>query len=176
MHIKPAVGQPRPVGEAIVAHLFEKDEDSRIPVVGVTGSRGKTPVAAPHRPPVCACPASHRPACSEGVFLDGRQVGNPRGHQLGRRRACADEPLRRGRGVREQLPRHPADGTVYDRCQRRRGHQHRPELHFGEFYIDAPRRSGTSSAPRSTWCSPRCAVLNAEDPAVVEMAPLSDGE
>ena len=44
MHIKPAVGQPRPVGEAIVDHLFEKDEDSRIPVVGVTGSGGKTPV------------------------------------------------------------------------------------------------------------------------------------
>lgn len=31
--------------------------------------------------------------------------GNPRGHQLGRRRAGADEPLRRGRDLREQLPR-----------------------------------------------------------------------
>jgi cyanophycin synthetase len=57
MHIKPAVGQPRPVGEAIVDHLFAKDEDSRIPVVGVTGSRGKTPVARliAH---LCGCPAS----------------------------------------------------------------------------------------------------------------------
>jgi len=46
MHLRPGVGKPRPVGKAIVDNLFAADESARIPVVGVTGTRGKTAVAA----------------------------------------------------------------------------------------------------------------------------------
>ncbi|MDB5896157.1 MAG: cyanophycin synthetase, partial [Rhodoferax sp.] len=35
MHLKPAEGAPRPVGRAIVDHLFAESENGRIPVVGV---------------------------------------------------------------------------------------------------------------------------------------------
>jgi cyanophycin synthetase len=42
MHLKPAVGKVRPVGEAIIDMLFAPEEDGRIPVIGVTGSVGKT--------------------------------------------------------------------------------------------------------------------------------------
>ena len=46
MHLKPEVGKPRPVGEAIVEHLFPNPADNgRIPVVSVTGTNGKTTVA-----------------------------------------------------------------------------------------------------------------------------------
>ena len=45
MHLKPMEGQPRPVGRAIVDHLFATADDGRIPVVGISGSRGKTTVA-----------------------------------------------------------------------------------------------------------------------------------
>ncbi|MFL6716914.1 MAG: cyanophycin synthetase family protein, partial [Burkholderiaceae bacterium] len=38
-HTKPATGQPQPVGAAIVDHLFGANDDARIPVVGITGSR-----------------------------------------------------------------------------------------------------------------------------------------
>ena len=38
-HIKPAQGQPRPVGKAIVDHLFKDGETGRIPLVGVTGDQ-----------------------------------------------------------------------------------------------------------------------------------------
>jgi len=41
MHLKPAVGKVRPVGEAIVNMLFPEG-DGRIPVIGVTGTHGKT--------------------------------------------------------------------------------------------------------------------------------------
>jgi cyanophycin synthetase len=34
MHLKPAIGQPRPVGRAIVDELFPNGDDGRIPVVG----------------------------------------------------------------------------------------------------------------------------------------------
>lgn len=42
MHLNPAVGLPRPVGEAIVQMLFPDEQSSRVPVIGVTGNRGKT--------------------------------------------------------------------------------------------------------------------------------------
>lgn len=40
MHVDPSLGQPRPVGEAIVASLFPPGESGRIPIIGVTGAIG----------------------------------------------------------------------------------------------------------------------------------------
>ena len=45
MHLEPAVGQPRPVGEAIVEHLMGQDNNGRIPVVGISGVEHTTAVA-----------------------------------------------------------------------------------------------------------------------------------
>lgn len=45
MHLKPASGKPQPVGEAIADHLFPPDYDYRIPIIGISGSRGRTIVA-----------------------------------------------------------------------------------------------------------------------------------
>src|SRR5471032_2542604 len=42
MHLAPSFGRPRPVGEAIIAAMFEEGDDGRIPVVAVTGTNGKT--------------------------------------------------------------------------------------------------------------------------------------
>lgn len=44
MHLTPSVGQPRPVGEHIINHIFGAGEDARIPIVCVAGSHGKTAV------------------------------------------------------------------------------------------------------------------------------------
>ncbi len=38
MHLKPAEGQSRPVGRAIIDHIFPGNENGCIPLVGVTGS------------------------------------------------------------------------------------------------------------------------------------------
>ena len=45
MHLKPAEGQSRPVGHAIIDHIFPGDENGSIPLVGVTGSHGTSQVA-----------------------------------------------------------------------------------------------------------------------------------
>src|SRR3546814_17697839 len=45
MHLKPASGTPRPVGQAIVDHLFPPGDIGHIPLLGITGSKGKTTVA-----------------------------------------------------------------------------------------------------------------------------------
>lgn len=42
MHLKPAAGKVRPVGEAIINMMFPGVADGRIPVIGVTGTHGKT--------------------------------------------------------------------------------------------------------------------------------------
>ena len=42
IHLEPAVGEGRPVGGAIIDLLFPAGEDGRIPLLAVTGSRGKT--------------------------------------------------------------------------------------------------------------------------------------
>jgi cyanophycin synthetase len=45
MHLKPAEGLSRPVGQAIINHIFPDDENGCIPLVGVTGSHGTTQIA-----------------------------------------------------------------------------------------------------------------------------------
>lgn len=45
MHIKPAEGQSRPVGRAIIDHIFPEEKAVSIPIVGVCGSHGTTAVA-----------------------------------------------------------------------------------------------------------------------------------
>ncbi len=42
MHLSPSFGKARPVGEAIIAHMFGEQENGRIPLVAVTGTNGKT--------------------------------------------------------------------------------------------------------------------------------------
>jgi len=177
MHIKPAVGQPRPVGEAIVDHLFAKDEDSRIPVVGVTGSRGKTPVARLIAHLLRISGQYTGLACSEGVFLDGRQVETAEGTNWD-----AAERVLMNRSVEAAVFENScrsilADGTVYDRCLVGVVTNVDPELHFGEFYIDSAEKVWNVFRTQvDLVLSYGVAVLNAEDPAVVEMAELSDGE
>ena len=177
MHIKPGVGEPRPVGEAIVAHLFEHDADSRIPVVGVTGSRGKTPVARLVTHLLRLSGQYTGLASSEGVFLDGRQVETP-----ARTNWDAAERVLMNRSVDVAVFENGcrsilSDGTVYDRCLVGVVTNVDAPLHYGEFYMDAPEKVWNVFRTQVDLVLPQgAAVLNAEDPAVVEMAELSDGE
>jgi len=45
MHLKPASGLSRPVGRAIIDHIFPEEENGSIPLVGITGSHGTTQIA-----------------------------------------------------------------------------------------------------------------------------------
>ena len=40
-HLKPLVGKPRPVGEAIINQLFPAGEQGRVPLVAISGTRGR---------------------------------------------------------------------------------------------------------------------------------------
>ncbi|HXI11726.1 MAG TPA: cyanophycin synthetase [Thermoanaerobaculia bacterium] len=45
MHLAPTEGKPRPVAEAVVEMLFPRGTESRIPIISVTGTNGKTTTA-----------------------------------------------------------------------------------------------------------------------------------
>lgn len=74
MHLKPAAGTPRPVGRAIVEHLFPPGQTGRIPVIGIAGTTGATDVA--RRVAWLLRLSGRKPglACRAGLFLAGRRV------------------------------------------------------------------------------------------------------
>jgi len=178
MHLKPGVGKPRPVGKAIVDHLFPKNASGRIPIVGITGSRGKTGVARILRHLLQITGKHVGAATSDGLFLGKRHV---------EKKDCAHwHPARRvlmARAVDMAVFENgPAsilgEGLAYDRCQ----------IGIVTNVVDheALRADYDVQDLDQLWKALRsqidvvldsgASVLNAADARVVEMAELSDGE
>ena len=177
MHLKPAAGQPRPVGEAIVEHLFPNGDDGRIPLVGITGSRDTCAVA---RIVARLLQLSGRPtglACRQGLFLDDRQV------QAG---DCAHwEPGQRllmNRNVAAVVIENPAttlagEGLAYDRCQIGVVTAIDNAALMPEHGIDTAELLYKVFRTQIDVVLPSgVAVLNADDPTVASLAELCDGE
>lgn len=123
MHLKPSVGVARPVGQAIVEHLFpSEDGDSeglaaRIPVVGIAGTRHNAFIARLVGWLLQLSGKRTGVASSEGTFLEGRltQKGdNTNWHAAHRllvnRLAEAAVIQTSARSILEE-------GLAYDRCQ-----------------------------------------------------------
>jgi len=183
MHLRPGVGKPRPVGKAIVDSLFAAAESSRIPVVGITGTRGKTAVAKLVAHMIHLSGKHVGLACSDGVHLDRRHVQKSDaatwqgGHRLLLNRAVEAAVIENG--ARTIL----GEGLAYDRCAVgivTNIDQDAEDLarwdvqpDGGEYFttfrntyrtqIDVVLRNGY-------------AILNATDPTVAELAELCDGE
>ncbi|MES2089955.1 MAG: cyanophycin synthetase [Pseudomonadota bacterium] len=74
MHLSPSFGKGRPVGEAMVAHLFGPGEDGRIPVVAVTGTNGKTTTARLISHLFTSTGLRVGMTNTDGVYVNGRQI------------------------------------------------------------------------------------------------------
>ncbi len=177
MHIKPAVGTPRPVGRAIVDNLFAADDTGRIPVVGITGSQGTTQVAK-HVAWMLRLSGRHTGlACAEGLFLDQRQVeaADARNHGAGER-------LLINRAVDAVVLENPvrqivAEGLSYDRCHVGVVTDLPSAEGLGEFYIEnAEQVYKLARTQVDVVLTSGVAVLNGADSAVADMATLSDGD
>jgi len=175
MHLKPAQGEPRPVGRAIVDHLIPQSENGRIPIVGISGSNG-TLVA---RLVASLLHLSGRYvglACSDGLYMNQRQVerGNCTTWQAGQR-------LLMNRAVEAAVFEHPAaailgEGLAYDRCQIGVVTDVSGADTLGEFYISEPDQLyNVLRTQMDVVLSDGVAVLNADDALVVKMASLCDG-
>ena len=175
-HIKPASGQPRNVGKAIVDHLFAQEETGRIPVVGVTGTLGTSLIA---RLVGCLVHITGKHvgvANGEGLYLDARQVSNrdSTGFEAGQR-------LLINRTVQTAVFESNARsilsaGLPYDRCLVGIVTDMEGLADVAEFHIndqDALRNVIRSQV--DVVLSEGTAVLNAAIDAVAALAELSDG-
>ncbi len=117
MHLKPASGQPRPVGQSIANHLFKPEDNGRIPVVGIMGD-GDTTKPAQLVAWLLHLKGLHTGlSCANGLFLNQRQLLAQDGMDW-----AQAQRLLINRGVQaavlESDARHLlAQGLPYDRCQ-----------------------------------------------------------
>lgn len=177
MHLKPAVGRPRPAGQAIVDHLFPAGSRARIPVVGVVGRRAPTLVARLVARLLHLAGRHVGLACGDGLFLAQRQLETrpavrfEAGERLLMNRAIDAAVIETS--ARAIL----AEGLPYDRCQLAivtdaGGHED-----LSEFYIDSPERMfNVLRTQVDVVLKHGAAVLNAGDPQLHDMARLCDGE
>ncbi|MBK5914375.1 cyanophycin synthetase [Rhodocyclus purpureus] len=177
MHIKPAVGKPRPVGQAIVEDLFPAGDDGRIPVVGVTGSRGTTQVARIVASLLSLSGKWTALASSEGIYLDRRlaEAGDRTGFEAANRmltnRSAEAAVFENGYDVMFD------QGLAYDRCQVGVVTNIDPQQHIGRSYIEEPEQVFSILRTQVDVVLPTgVAVLNAADELVADMARLCDGE
>ena len=177
MHIKPANGQPRPVGKAIVDHLFPKGDNGRIPIVGVTGSYGKTTVSRLIARLLTLSGKHAGLACSAGLFLDHRRAekGDCANWQIANR-------VLMNRAIEAAVFENGSDailgeGLAYDRCRIGVVTNVDVARHAGRFYIEAPEHVFNVLRTQVDLVLPDgTAVLNAREPMLVDMATLCDGE
>ncbi|MBI5509506.1 MAG: cyanophycin synthetase [Deltaproteobacteria bacterium] len=176
VHLKPASGKPRPVGEAIVDRLFAAGDNGRIPIVCVTGTNGKTSVTRLVAHILRSTGLTVGMACSDGLFL-GRRLIDP-GDCAGPKSAknillnpaVEAAVLEAGRGgiLRE--------GLGFDRCQVAVVTNIGDADHLGRSFIDTPEEMFTvKRCPVDVVLDTGAAVLNAADPLVAEMASLCAG-
>ena len=74
MHLKPVSGKVRHVGRDIVDYTFPPGDMARVPVVGITGARGKTMTARLLFRLLSLHGWRTGIACSDGLFVDQRQL------------------------------------------------------------------------------------------------------
>ncbi|OIP12966.1 MAG: cyanophycin synthetase [Betaproteobacteria bacterium CG2_30_59_46] len=177
MHLKPASGEPRPIGRAIVDSLFPEGENGRIPIVGITGTNGTNLVARLVASLLHLSGKTVGLACSDGLYHDQRQV------EKGNRATwTASRKVLLNRVAEAAVFENGSDmilseGLAYDRCQVGVVTDIDPTRHFGKYHIETPDQVFNVLRTQVDVILPDgVAVLNGNDPMVAEMAPLCDGE
>lgn len=177
MHLKPATGQARPVGDAIVRHLFPEGESGRIPIVGVTGTRDTVLIARLVAWLMQLSGPTVGLSCRDGLFVGNRRV------QSGEAMTWAiRERLLINRNVEAAVfESNPLDileeGLTYDRCDVGIVTDCDPFSGAQRHDIATPEQRFKVSRTQVDVVRPQgAAVLHAADPQVLAMAELSDGE
>ncbi len=176
MHLKPAIGSPRPVGRAIVDHLFDDTASGRIPIVGITGSK-QTATIARLVAWLLHLGGSHVGlACADGLFFDRRRAdANPSAdwasaHRLLMNRAVQAAVIENGA---VSILR---DGLAYDRCAVGVVTDFDGWQGLAEFDVrEADQLHKVLRTQVDVVLPEGAAVLNAQDPRALALAPLCDG-
>ncbi|RZI84100.1 MAG: cyanophycin synthetase [Rubrivivax sp.] len=176
MHLKPAEGSPRPVGRAIVDHLFPEDDTGRIPIVGVAGTKGTQTLSRLVAWLLHLSGHHVGLACRDGLFLDRRHVDKQNaahweaGHRLLMNRAVQAAVFEND--ARAIL----RDGLPYDRCKVGVVTDLDGFESLAEFDIhEADQLVKVMRTQVDVVLSDGAAVLNAKDERIAGLASLCDG-
>ncbi|HEY0463273.1 MAG TPA: cyanophycin synthetase, partial [Polyangiaceae bacterium] len=177
MHLKPLVGSPRPVGDAIIGQLFGPEQTGRVPLCAVSGTNGKTWVSG---------------LIAEILRVSGRNVGavSSEGLRVGQRLLasgdrCTAESMRRAlmnpyadAFVFEiSEPNVLDEGVLFDRCEVAVVTNLGSGDHLGKKYVDELVTIAKAvRAPVDIVLPNGYAVLNADDAGVLEMASHTKGK
>lgn len=176
MHLKPTIGKPRPVGEAIVDNLFPGSETGRIPIVSVTGTNGKTTTSRIIARMLKEAGKHVGLATSDGVTIDGRLIdvgdcAGPRSAKKVLMNPMVDAAVfesARGGILRE--------GLGFDKCDVAVVTNIAAADHLGQWDVQSPEDMFKVKRSAVDVVLPTgAAVLNAADPLVAKMAELSAG-
>jgi len=176
-HIKPANGEGREVGKAIVEHLFAPEDSGRIQIVGVAGTRNASLISRLIGALLHMNNMQTGVASSQGLYLNKRLVteGNCATWESGQR-------LLINRNVQAAVFETNArailtDGLAYDKCNVGVVTDLDGHTELADFYIqDADHMYKVMRTQVDVILPDGVAVLNASEPAVVELAELCDGK
>lgn len=176
MHLKPADGPARPVGRAIVDHLFAEDQNGRIPIVGVTGSNGTTVVSRLIAWLLHLQGNYVGLACRDGLFLHQRHVKQKKSDNWQATRQVLLNRMVEAAVFENSSKAILSEGLAYDWCQVGVVTNIDPDDKLPEFYIeDADQMTKVARTQVDIVLPDGVAVLNAADARVAEFAALCDG-
>jgi len=176
MHLEPSSGMGRPVGEAMINSIFPHGENGRIPIVTITGTNGKTTTTR------CISHLLQRSGrrvgmtCTDGIYVEGRRIdtGDCSGPKSARailgnpRVDAAVLETARGGVLRE--------GLGFDWCDVAVVTNVGEGDHLGMGGIaTVAELARVKAIPVRRVSAQGAAVLNADDPLVVDMAKLCRG-
>lgn len=176
-HLKPVVGDPEPVDQIMVDHMFPAAESGRIPIVGILGD-GHSALAARLIATMLRLRGWHTGlACRDGLFLGERRMTSH--GSLG---FDAGESLLMNRTVQAAVlgtsPRHIlTEGLPYDRCQVGIVLNMPGPEGLSDLYINEAEQMPSVVRTQVDVVLPNgAAALNADDEAVLALAQYCDGE
>lgn len=193
MHIKPAVGTPRSVGKAIVNHLFPNRENGRIPIVGITGSYGKTSVAYLVARLLILAGKQIGLACSDGLYLNYRKIDKNDSANWSAANRTLMNPTVEAAVFENGFDTLLNEGLAYDSCQVGMITNVDPAHHFGrhssvetlkqvfnvlrtQVDVVTPTAAAIDDIEEDIQLPIGAAVLNVKDEMLVEMSGLCHGE
>jgi cyanophycin synthetase len=117
MHMQPAEGTPRPVGEAIVASLFPADGTGHIPIVAVQDSPHSTAITQLIGRMLGASGVRVGVACAAGVFIDQRHAASRNAADAGSAADLLLHPALEAAVFETSEGAAVNEGLGFDRCQ-----------------------------------------------------------
>lgn len=192
MHIKPAIGTPRPVGKAIVDHLFPQHDNGRIPIVGITGSYSKTAVAYLVARLLILSGKQTGLACSDGLYLNYRKIDKNNSANWTAANRTLMNPTVEAAVFENGFDTLLNEGLAYDSCQIGVITNVDPTHHFGQNDIETlkqvftvfrtqvdvvtPTAAAIDDVEKDVKLPIGAAVLNAKEEMLVEISELCHGE